>query len=258
MKVFVLSVAAVAAAAVNASAAIDFDQNVFPEAIFGSGNANGAFTTFSGNNLELGLRGKLRYDLNNQPQNTFNSNGAGTYTFQARSPLGAGNPRPEWNVEWHINTDLDGQQGRDLADLNYEIGMDNDPSSAVNFVTFDLINDPSVTIPLIGPVVAWDHALGDNATANGGGVADPLTYASNLAEFNVAQNSWAVTFNNQNWNTHYAGFNPEAVGEYTFFLAAFDSGVELGRTEIIIKVVPAPGAAGLLGIAGLAAARRRR
>jgi hypothetical protein len=49
-----------------------FDQNVAPEVIFGSGNANGSFTNNQTGSVELGLRAKVRYPT---PMNTFNSNG---------------------------------------------------------------------------------------------------------------------------------------------------------------------------------------
>ena len=62
---------------------LDFDQNVTPDVIFGSGNTNGSFTVDRQGSIELGLRAKLRFDSNNQPQNVFNSNGDGSYSFVA-------------------------------------------------------------------------------------------------------------------------------------------------------------------------------
>lgn len=49
------------AAAGPAQAVLEFDQNVTNEVIFGSGNDNGAFTTFRNADVgvELGLRGTL-------------------------------------------------------------------------------------------------------------------------------------------------------------------------------------------------------
>ena len=66
-----------------AYALIDYDQDVTNDVIFGSGNANGGFTTDCANGVELGLRAKLRHNAVGAPENTFNSNGDGTYTFQA-------------------------------------------------------------------------------------------------------------------------------------------------------------------------------
>lgn len=70
-----------------ATAAPNYDVNVTSDVIFGSGNTNGGFTISRSNGIELGLRGKLRFDENNQAQNTFNANGDGSYTFEAGNPL---------------------------------------------------------------------------------------------------------------------------------------------------------------------------
>ena len=72
--------------------------------IFGSGNANGSFTVHRSNGLELGLRGKLRFNASNLPENTFNSNGDGTYTFKVGAPTGGAGwvstTTPRWAFEW--------------------------------------------------------------------------------------------------------------------------------------------------------------
>ncbi|MFT5232028.1 MAG: hypothetical protein ACI9UQ_000046 [Candidatus Krumholzibacteriia bacterium] len=49
------------------SYALTFDQNITPDVVFGSGNDNGAFTVGLQNGVELGLRGKLRFDPANMP-----------------------------------------------------------------------------------------------------------------------------------------------------------------------------------------------
>lgn len=256
-----------AALAAAASANPVFDQNVTPDAIFGSGNDNGSFTTWTSQGVQLGLRGKLRFDTDNQPKNIFNSNGDGSYTFQAGNPptgfgFSPNNPAtPIWNFEWSINTDIDdttGAPSRVLADLTYEIGFDADPSSGTNFLAFDPIN--SVNLATGG--VQWDHSIGTNLTGNGQGVevpnsvADPALYASRIASNNVAQNSWNYLFFSA--LPPISGFDPNDIGEYTIYLAAFDAGTEIARTTITINVVPAPGAAAVLGLAGLASLRRRR
>ena len=73
--------------ATNAWAVEEFDQDITPNAIFGSGNFNGNFTTDRQNGIELGLRAKLRFNEDNLPENTFNSNG--TYSFAVgKAPSG--------------------------------------------------------------------------------------------------------------------------------------------------------------------------
>src|SRR6056297_392721 len=180
MKIFKLAgtipVLALVFSAGAAGATTLFDQDVTPDVIFGSGNANGGFTVTQNNGVEIGLRGKLRFDENNLPQNTYNSNGDGTYTFQAGNPpTGFGfdpnNPTtPIWNFEWSVNTDYDGSTGKTLGDFNYFISLDVDPGPGTGFVGggfFDPIN-----------LVFADHAIGTNVTGNGAGsvASDEASY----------------------------------------------------------------------------------
>ncbi len=242
----------------QASATLSYDDNVTGDVIFGSGNANGSFTVDTTNGIELGLRAKLRFNGSNSPENTFNSNGDGTYTFDAgQPPTGFGwNPGAStsavWNFEWSINSDVAGTATRPLNELDYEIGIDFDPSAGTSFHTFDLINTPFA-----------DHAIGTNATVNGAGVvaADPTEFASLISSNNLAQNSWNMEF----FKT-FGAFDANDIGTYTFYIKATDrsTGDELAYVSIDINngtaVVPEPVTAGLglLGLGALSAATRRR
>ncbi|HPF34869.1 MAG TPA: PEP-CTERM sorting domain-containing protein [Candidatus Krumholzibacteria bacterium] len=234
-----LMLLAVAALAAPASA-LTYDQNVTPDVIFGSGNINGSFTVDVAQSpvgvVELGLRGKLRFDASNLPQNIFNSNGDGSYTFLAGFPTGgagwAGPTTPYWNFEWSVNVDQDGGSGLTLDDFTYELGLDFDPSpGGTNYLVFDPIT-PSVSVP------AWDHAIGDNlgtVVSN----TNPVVYASNLNTYNVAQNSWSYEFFNDG---PFASFDPTDDGVYEIYLKAFDaSGSEVAHTAISIVVGNAVG-----------------
>lgn len=242
--------------------ALEFDQNVTPDVIFGSGNDNGAFTTDRAGGVELGLRGKLRHDATGTPQNTFNSNGDGAYSFAAGVPPTQSFPTAEWSFEWSINTDFEGGSGLNLNDLAYVLALDTDPSLAASFSTFDPINDLN---PETG-AVQWDHAIGDNTTANGGGTSipnandDATGYASLIDNNNVAQNSWKPSW-------FFFPFDPTVDATYDIYLAAFDAagGPEIARSSIQIIVgqggsapVPAPATLALLGLGLLGLGIRRR
>ncbi len=206
---------------------LECDQNVTNNVIFGSGNLNGSFTTDRNAGVEVALRGKVRFNDSNLPENTFNSNGDGTYTFNVGAPTGGAGwvtaSTPKWGFEWSVNTDYDGSTGNKLTALTYELGMDVDPGPGTEYLAFDPITP--------GIVPAWDHALGDNTTADGAGVSDAGNYAANIAIYNLAQNSWNWEFFNEApFNT----FDPEVEGRYDFYLAAFDGGVEVARSTITI------------------------
>lgn len=221
--------------------------------IFGSGNGDGSWSTDQGSGLELALRAKVRFP----PSNTFNSNGDGTYNHAAG--IGAAPNRPIWNFEWSVNSNLDGS-GDSLDQFTYLLGLDSDPTQGTNYATsFDPIN-----------VDYADHAIGTNATTNGGGTSVPNSnpptqaekdqYVALIAGNNIAQNSWSM-----HWFV--PGFDPAINATYTLFLSAFDGSTELATTTIDVIVgagggpapVPEPSTLLLLGtgLVGLIAYRRR-
>ncbi len=258
-----VAAAALSGAVVTPASAAIYDANIVPGVIFGSGNANGGFTVDRHNDIELGLRGKLRFDSNNQPQNIYNSNGDGTYSFSTGTPnLGIAHPgwatttTPIWNFDWSVNTNYDGLGSFKLGDLTYQMGLDFDPTSGTMFQTFD---------PIITTYA--DHSIGDNSTTY---LTDHVAgtsgeYQSLLTSYIVAQNSGNYEFFNEFFP--FNGFDPNQNGTYTIYLAAFDGNTELARTSIDIIVgtgapseVPIPGAALLFasGLGALGVARRKK
>lgn len=258
----IITVALLLTTSQAALASLINDGDVTPDVIFGTGNANGSFTLDRSSGIELGMRGKLRHDASGSPQNTFNSNGDGSYSFDTGVAPTQSFPTAEWSFEWSINTDYTGETGRNLGDLTYALRLDQDPSQGTDWISFDVINAAN---PGAGNRVQWDHAIGDNSTSNGGGTSisnsadDASGYADLISNNNVGQNSWKP-----HW--FLPGFDPTVDGTYDFSLSAFDSSGELARTDMQIIAgaggaaeVPAPGTLSLLGLglAALAFARRR-
>ncbi len=235
--------------------ALLFDQNITPDVIFGSGNANGSFTVdkeIAG--VELGLRAKIPF------VGTLNSNGNGTYSYTLAETDHDGNSgtAQRWNFDWTVNTDHLGTTGNKIDDFTYKLGIDFDPSLATNFLEFDPITPSANPFP--------DHAIGDNTTANGGGAeaTDAADYLSLIGSNNVAQNSWRHSFFPFHPTLTY---DPTIDGTYDISLIAIDpNGGVAASTQIQVIIgaggvsIPEPGTLALfgLGLAGIGFARRRK
>tara|TARA_R110002153_G_scaffold113667_4_gene256037 strand:- start:7024 stop:7815 length:792 start_codon:yes stop_codon:yes gene_type:complete len=243
----------------SASATLLYDTNLTSNVIMGSGITNGGFTVDQANGVELGLRGKLRHNAAGAAENTFNSNGDGTYSFDAGVAPTQSSPTGVWSFEWSINSSYNGNGGF-LNGYTYILGLDTDPSATAAFFTFDPINDVNPH-PSSG-VVAWDHSIGNNTTAQSAGVEsasnDAATYAGLISSNNVAQNSWKP-----HW--YIPGFDPTVDGIYDISLSAFDANGGLAAStsiQIIVgagaTAVPEPQTMALLltGLLGFAARKK--
>jgi len=229
-----LTVMALAFALPATAGALSFDQNVTPDVIFGSGNANGSFTVDQNGGVELGLRAKIPF------VGTTNSNGDGTYSYSLAEA------NPAWNFDWTVNTDFDNSSGLMIDDLTYLLGIDFDPTAATDFLAFDPVT-PTVSTPF------FDHSIGTNATPNGGGTeaGDAATYAALIANNNVLQQSWRHAFFPFHPTLTY---DPTIDGTYDVFLKAFDSsGAQVAGTNIQVIIgaggapIPEPSSALLFG-----------
>ena len=219
--------------------ALDYDQDVTPDVIFGAGNTNGAFTvdvqSYVDYSIELGLRAKLRFDANNDPQNVYNSNGNGPSSFPAGAAPGGFSWQPNspttpvWNFEFAVNVNQTSLGIMTLDDFTYELGLDLDADLAASlYLSFDPIT-PTLGMPY------FDHSIGDNTTdeTNDLVAGDAVTYASYLAAYPVAQNSWNYEFFNE---APFDGFDPADDGVYQIYLKAFHGGAVVAHTEISVLV----------------------
>lgn len=232
---------------------ITYDANVTNNAIFGSGNINGFFTVLQHEGIELGLRAKLRHNAIGAPENTFNSNGDGTYSFDAGVAPTQSFPTAVWSFEWSINSDFAGLTGMMLDDFMFSLSLDSDPSSLTSFVTFDLF-DTSNGAP--------DHSIGNNSTAQGAGseATDIASFNSLIANNNLAQNSWKP-----HW--FIPGFDPTVDATYDIALSASSKTQSFASFSNTIQVivgnggsaqsVPEPSTIAILALGVLGLASRR-
>jgi len=209
------------------ASAVEFDQDVTPDVIFGSGNANGGFTTDRQNGVEIGIRAKIPF------VGTINSNGDGTYSYTLvetdHDEDGPGGTALRWNFDWTVNTDFDESAGLMIDDLTYELGMDSDPGPGTDFLKFDPVT-PTGAVPF------YDHSIGDNNTGNGLGdeaMTGPV-YLNFLANYNVLQQSWRYSFFPI---APLDSYDPDIPGLYTVYLLAKDEGGDVvARSEIQILI----------------------
>ena len=215
-----LTVAALGLTGANVFGQTTYDGDVTPDVIFGSGNANGSFTIQRSAGVELALRGKLSENANGYPENTFNSNSDGSYSFSTRTDLG---DKSEWSFEFCINSDTSGTDAVPVGNFTYEPGVDDDPTLGTNFLAFDPINLEAAT-----------HSFGTSSTTNGGGsfASSPEEYATFLATKTVVQQSWRPHF----FTDFGLNIDPTEVGVYDIYLKAFDNGTEIASVAIQIYV----------------------
>lgn len=254
---------ALAAAGTQAGAAIVHSSDIVGNAIFGTGNSDGGWTINQTGNMELALRAKVRYDAAGDPQNIFNANGDGTFSHAVGNPGGALSGRARWNFEWSVNTDASGTGGAKLSAYNFVLGVDSDAGVGTSWHSYSLVGAP----PTVG--APYSHSFGNNSTLEGEGAeaATPAEFATLLSSSSLMQNSSNMEFVDDGV-LFGSNFDPNADGNYSFFLEARDlTGALIGRTEITVIVgagatasVSAPASLALagLGLLALGATRRRK
>mgnify|MGYP003111619153 CR=1 FL=1 len=207
------------------------DFGSLPAATFGgSGIPNNAvaITTISnsGKTITLGLTATQRYS--NPP---VTNNGAGVFSAElGEDSSNAGYAR--WNFNYYINV-TPGAAG----DYRYRLFYDMDPGVGTSDDELGVINIPSLS------ALQYQNSLnlGFGYLSTGTGI------------FGVSEPT-------------YNSFNPNASGQYTFSLVAYEKvggfgyGEELGRSTIIVNTVPEPATLAMFSLLaiGAAGAYRRR
>jgi len=95
-----------------------------PGVYFGSGNPNGEWTINTGDAGELGLRAKVRFGA-------LLGGSTGTYFAAAGNDPTTSSYRATWNFEYSVNS-------TSKPGFTYFLGIDNDPSAAVNLSFINL------------------------------------------------------------------------------------------------------------------------
>ena len=204
-----------------------------PQATYGgSGIPNNPSAITFREGFVLGLTAHQRFsgpNLGNDGAGTFFANPGTT-----ASPTGL--QGSTWNVGYYIKVD---QESIADSGLSFKLLYDFDAGAYTDEAQLGVLNLSNVF--LIG---------------GGGSAADTKQDSQNLLFGYLAEPSFIVT-------PPAGTFNPNANGQYSFALVAYNGqGDELGRSSINVQVgnVPEPGVFALLGLgaAGLAAARRRK
>lgn len=234
--------------AAAASAQTIYDTSVTPNFSPGAGIPNAGFVV--NNNVPLlvqtGLTSNYRFGIrqpngpgdtilrNSLVNNVYTFDAGESYTNSGATAIDTG--RAAWNFSYsaNLNTSGGGSIGQNFTNNTVLLTIDWDPTAGVDQRTYNLSS----------------YFVG---VGFGG-----------LTEVQDSQNLGFTFWDNASFlaltgsTPRSAAFNPFALGTYRVQLDVIRGGNNISSSEMFVNIVPTPGAAALLGIAGLAATRRRR
>jgi hypothetical protein len=233
MKRFIVSLSVVILGLLFASstqAAVVYDVNLAspdggttPGWYNGTGNPNGGFTVSTSNNVEIGLRAKMRGSVSviHTPNNI--------YYVQPGISTGT---RAWWNYEFSVNTRAGGVGTRTLGDILAEV----------------TITDISAGTATVNMQTYWTDDTGVGAAGK---------HTPQVATDWGFQNSENPQFSD--YPLFGAGYDVNANRTVQFDVVVKDANtLATLATDTMIVVVPEPASFSLLGLAGFGFLRRRR
>lgn len=237
-----IAIPALLAAAASAQTA--YDNSVTPNWSPGSGIPNAGFVTNDNVPLSVqtgltsfyrfGVRGPGDFALRDSlTANTYTYRAGESYTNGSATTLAPGTAA--WNFSWHVNlnTTGGGSIGQTFANNTVLLTIDWDPTAGVNERTYTLT-------PTVVAVFGGSSTLSQSSQNPGFSFWNDPSFLSATG------------------STARGVFDPNALGTYRIQVDVIRGGNNISSSEMFINVVPTPGAAALLGLAGLTATRRRR
>ena len=214
----------------------------------GSGISANAVAQVSNADLVLGLTVTSRFDSTLNP---VTNNGAGTFTALSGADIFAPSPADpygRWNFNYFIGPGLGSTPGSSLG-YSYRLFYDFNPAAGNMDTTHGTIAFPHLSLLL--PINTTGFVPGQNS----------LNLGMNFLAVNANNGAYGVFAPSPSFT-----FNPSALGQYTFKLAAYTPvgsdvyGTQVLSTSILVNVVPEPTewAMMLTGLAAVAALVRRR
>jgi hypothetical protein len=175
-------------------------------------NNNTGWTVVRKDGVELGLRLRLcdnGESTNTCPNDVYNSNGDGTYSFGSGnftgddcasfygSLDGVGPAGPKWCLSYSINVDYEDKTDNVLGDYKYNLTLDADPACTVNSTVFDPLHGALTNFTTINTTCLEEYFyFGNSSTPSLGGNASDLCVLSHQDNATAAAAFETQLFNN--------------------------------------------------------------